>query len=153
MSARKKENNWLRAAAAAVLLAALIALVVIGGRTLPDSELRYGHCLAEPDRYDGEHISMNSTPLLFVGDGFFTVVDEGREMKIYGAPGRTQAGGRVSIEAVFHSDGSLTLVNGYFHSMRPLKIAVSLAALVFFVFYWFRRYRFEWKGMYFIEKS
>ncbi len=153
MAKQKKENQVIRLALVFILSSALVGLAIYGGRVLPDSRLRYRHCLASPEANHGKHILLNSAPLAEVAAGCFFVMDNEDRLKIEGDPGLPSFAGRVSLEAVFQRDGRLVLVRSYYHRWRPFKIAVSMLAMLFMAVYLVYNYRLELPGGYLVERN
>jgi len=122
------------------------------GRVLYRPANDYADYLRQPVSSAGKHLYLNSAPLLELADGYFVVRDGEMRLRINGDLKEAAVGGKVSLELRFARDGSLSLVRSYYHSRRPLKVAVSIVSVLFLLVYLGRSYRFEAKGGYLVRR-
>jgi len=148
----KQEKQLLRLLLFVLLVGIVLLTMRYAGHSLYRPSNDYAAYLAQPERYAGRLLYLNSAPLLEQGEGHFLVRDGRTRLLVKGDLPDAKEGGRLSLELRFHADGSLSLVSSYYHRRRPLKIAVSLGAALFCLVLFVRAFRLDAKAGYLVPR-
>jgi len=148
---REQHNTCARFYRILVYMFILTALIVYGflyhpGVTLSD-------CLASPNQYDGAIIEVgNEAKVEKVFHDGFIIRQLGRSVRVAGTTSDVKPGEFVLLLARFHKPSSLEAIRIRIAKNRRMKIWLSVIPALLAAGYFFRRYRFDFRTLYFLER-
>ena len=133
------------------LLFILICLIWFGFQNAPSITLQM--CLDNPTYYDGYEIGVGNEATIaqLLPEGFL-VRQMSNTIRVSGGPQNASVGDFVQLRAIFHKEGYLELVKMHVAKQRRAKIFISVVPTLLILFIFFRRFKFNWRQMFFHER-
>ena len=141
-----------------IALGVVIAACAWSHRRGEEINPAYWICTLKPGKYDGRKMWV---PTLTVGevdaDGF-TYKDQSFRIRVHGVvPVHIEEGDTVGIVATFNADGTLDLINiekqHPLPSWRLIVNLISIASLIFVIWYFLRAFRIRWDRLSLRQKN
>jgi hypothetical protein len=111
-------------------------------------------CLADPSGHDGAVVSTGSGGAVeAIEKSGFRIARKSGKVLVRGRAEGIKKGDFVFLEAVFHKEGYFELKRIYNSRYRHLRIAASLAGLLWVILIFFRSYRFDPSRFLFIQRN
>ena len=147
-----KSGNKFRAARIALYLLFLSLLILYGYYFHPHVTLQM--CLADPQKYTGSRIEVGNEALVheIFKDGF-SIKQQNRIVPVHGMSADVKINEFVIIDATFHELGWLEAHRIRVAKKRRYKIVLSVLPVLFILILFFKRYRFDFHNLYFIERK
>jgi len=115
--------------------------------------LDYQECLLDPDRSDGRELIVKSGAMTGkIFNDTFEIVQNDKKIMVIGDTNGLKSNEYVSLRATFHKGGYLTVNEMHVHKYRRLKIAISIIPTMAVCWIFFRKYKFNFKKMMFVER-
>ncbi len=144
------ESSW-RTVRIFVYAVILAALILYGYFCHPGVTL--DECLAAPEKYDGAVIEVGREAVVEkVFENGFSIRQLGKSVRVYASTENVSPGEFILLLARFHKPCTLEAIHVRVAKRRRAKIWLSAFPALFVLFYFFRRYRFDFHSFYFEER-
>lgn len=139
----------------AITLITLIFSLCIYSRMKEDSSLTFQQCLLNPNKYDKVRLNIGHTDTKIgkVRKDGFELVESKDRISVMGNAKNLKENEYIYLQAIFHKEGYLELERIRIRRFRRLKMAVSVLPVLLVTFLFFKRYRFNFKTLVFVEKQ
>jgi len=110
-------------------------------------------CLTTPEKFDSREVVLEGYVYVSsISKDRFEIEQEGKRISVMGAVDGLAPGDEIAIRAIFHGQGYMTLQELHIIKLRIVKIIISIAAALFVVVLFLRRYRFTLRDFQFAER-